>query len=287
MKICPYCNNEFDGGRSFGGHITNCKKNPKYTEIKNKISFSRTLDRKIHKLHCIKCENEYEIEVTDNDYYKGKYKKYCNIKCANSHIRTDESKLNISNIIKEKIKKGEIIIKEKNIKIKKLKKRNFCKNCNKEILLTNKSGFCKKCLSSSKDYRKKLSDNNKGKTGGYREKGGRGKQGWFKGFYCNSSWELAYVIYCLENDIKIKRNKEGFEYIFENKKYKFYPDFIKEDGSYVEVKGYLDNKNKSKLNQFNLEIELIDKNKIQLYLCYVIEKYGENFIELYNDNMRM
>ena len=40
----------------------------------------------------------------------------------------------------------------------------------------------------------------KGKTGGIREGAGRSKSGWYKGYYCNSSYELAWVIYSLDNN---------------------------------------------------------------------------------------
>jgi len=123
-----------------------------------------------------------------------------------------------------------------------------------------------------------------GKGGGYKPGSGRGKQGWYKGYWCDSSWELAYVIYNLEHNIKFKRNNEGFEYEFENKKFKYYPDFILEDGTYVEIKGYLDKKNMAKINSFQNKLIIIDKNSIKEYLNYVIEKYGKNFIELYNIN---
>lgn len=36
--------------------------------------------------------------------------------------------------------------------------------------------------------------------------GGRGKSGWYKGFWCDSSWELAFLIYHLEHEIPISRN---------------------------------------------------------------------------------
>lgn len=49
-------------------------------------------------------------------------------------------------------------------------------------------------------------------SGGYREGSGRGKKGIYKGYYCDSSWELAYVIYNLEHDIKFERNTQTFEY---------------------------------------------------------------------------
>lgn len=128
----------------------------------------------------------------------------------------------------------------------------------------------------SKETKLKLS-----KCGGYKLGSGRGKQGWYKGYWCDSSWELAYVIYNLEHDIKFDRNKEGFEYEFENKKYKYYPDFILEDGTYVEIKGYLDKKNNAKINSFNKKLIVIDKKGIQEYINYVVEKYGKNYIELY------
>ena len=45
------------------------------------------------------------------------------------------------------------------------------------------------------------------------------KSGWYKGYWCDSSYELAFLIYCLDHEIKIERNREGFEYVFENKKH--------------------------------------------------------------------
>lgn len=121
--------------------------------------------------------------------------------------------------------------------------------------------------------------------GGIRKGSGRGKSGWYKGYWCDSSWELAYVIYNLEHNINFKRNKQGFEYIFENKKYKYYPDFILEDGTYIEIKGYLNNKNKEKIKQFKHNLIIIDKTQIKQYLNYSIDKYGKNFIELYENSI--
>ena len=39
-----------------------------------------------------------------------------------------------------------------------------------------------------------------------------GIKGWYKGFWCDSSWELAYVIYNLDHGIEFRRNTEKFEY---------------------------------------------------------------------------
>ena len=104
----------------------------------------------------------------------------------------------------------------------------------------------------------------------------------YKGYWCDSSWELAYVIYNLEHNIKFERNKQGFEYEFENKKYKYYPDFILEDGTYVEIKGYIDKKNEIKIKSFDKKLIIIDKESIKQYINYVVEKYGKDYIKLYN-----
>jgi len=263
MKICPYCKIEHPGGRSFGAHITNCKMNPKREEKIKKIKEKAALNRHTYKFNCKKCNKEFELILTEKAFKKGGNKKFCSYKCANSHILSDSTK--------EKISKS--LTKEKKIFI--------CKNCNKQMKYHNKYGLCKNCVRKDPEYRKTQSLACKGKTGGYREKGGICKQGWYKGFYCNSSWELAYIIYCLEHNIEIKRNKIGFDYVYENKIYKYYPDFIINDNDYIEIKGYKDKKYNFKIDQFELPLEIIDKNKINPYLKYVIEKYGKHFTELY------
>ena len=121
--------------------------------------------------------------------------------------------------------------------------------------------------------------------GGLQHGSGRGKKGWYKGYWCDSSWELAFVIYNLEHNIKFQRNKEGFEYQFNNKKHKFYPDFVMEDGTYIQIKGVMTEQNKIKIQTFsgNHKLKIIDKKEINIYLDYVIGKYSKNFIELYEN----
>lgn len=116
--------------------------------------------------------------------------------------------------------------------------------------------------------------------GGYRRGSGLGKSGWYKGYFCDSSWELAYVIYNLEHGIKFERNREKFRYIFEGKEHNYLPDFIV-DGKYVEVKGYWTKKWQAKYDQFPRELSIIGKEEIKPYLEYVENKYGRDFIKLY------
>lgn len=138
-----------------------------------------------------------------------------------------------------------------------------------------------KGIKISEETRLKLKQN----AGGIREGSGFGKKGWYKEFRCDSTWELAFVIYCLDHNIKIVRNKQSFEYIFENNKHKYYPDFILEDGSYVEIKGYLRDNDKEKIKQFPHYLIVIMKSKIKKYLNYIKEKYNKNeneIVELYD-----
>ena len=120
---------------------------------------------------------------------------------------------------------------------------------------------------------------NNHKSGGYRMNSGRGKKGWYKGIFCDSSWELAFVIWNIENNKPIERCKEKREYIFKGEKHIYIPDFIVED-EVVEIKGYSSKQWEEKIKQ-NPDIKVLYKNDIKPYLDYVISKYGKNFISLY------
>ena len=121
----------------------------------------------------------------------------------------------------------------------------------------------------------------KKRIGGYRKGSGRGKKGRYKGIWCDSSWESAWVIYHLEHNIKFKRNWQKFEYVYENKTYTYIPDFIKDD-MYIEIKGYLTERAKQKISQFPHTLLVLQEKDIQKYIEYVTKKYGNDFIKLYD-----
>lgn len=121
------------------------------------------------------------------------------------------------------------------------------------------------------------------KCGGIKQGAGRGKHGWYKDYWCDSSWELAWVIYNLEHNIKFERNTKGFEYQFNNQTFKYFPDFKLEDGTYIEIKGYADNKTNEKLSQFKEKLIILYYQDMKPYIEYVVNKYGKDFISLYKD----
>jgi len=151
----------------------------------------------------------------------------------------------------------------------------------KKLSISSKKYFENLTEKERKIFADKISKAVKGKTGGIRLGGGRGKKGWYKGYWCDSSWELAYVIYNLEHDIKFERNKEGFEYIFEEEIHKYYPDFILEDGLYIEVKGYITKQVEEKIKQFPYELKVLQLKEMKIYLNYTESKYGKDFVKLY------
>lgn len=112
-------------------------------------------------------------------------------------------------------------------------------------------------------------------AGGFREGSGRGKSGWYKGYYCQSTYELVWTIYNLDHNIEFERNLEGFNYTWENKNRMYYPDFIVE-GIVYELKGYETPKDTIKylsvLNQ-NKKLVVLYKEDLSKYFDYVAEKY--------------
>jgi hypothetical protein len=132
------------------------------------------------------------------------------------------------------------------------------------------------------ERRRKISLGKKGNRGGYRRESSRGKSGWYRGYWCDSSYELAYVMYNLDYNIEFERNYTKFPYSFEGKIHNWLPDFIVGD-KYVEIKGYLNEKDKNKIEQFKEPLILLINEGIKPYIDYAKEKYGKNYVELYDN----
>lgn len=134
-------------------------------------------------------------------------------------------------------------------------------------------------VEAENERRKKIQEKAKVKNGGYRQGSGRGKKGWYKDFFCDSSWELAYVVYCLDHNIDIKRNTEKRKYLWNGLVRNYIPDFIVE-GSLTEVKGYKTEQWLAKL-EANPDVKVLYEKDLKPILEYVKNKYGKDFISLY------
>lgn len=135
------------------------------------------------------------------------------------------------------------------------------------------------------ETKKKLSEiaKNRG-LGGYVEGSGRGKKGRYKGTYCDSSWELAFILYCEKKKIPIERNHRLFEYKFNGKTYRYLPDFIRTDRKdyFIEVKGFFTDKEIAKVKCFPHKLKIYSGNGIKMILEFVEDIYGKDFIRMYD-----
>jgi len=211
-------------------------------------------------------------------------KKYCSSVCSARHTQRNGGNNKWSNTDREKLSETmKRLVKENPDRFitTKPKIKKICLNCSNEFYVCPSEQKQKCC--NRKCYNEWISKSGYmiGKSGGLRHGSGRGIQGWYKGYYCNSSWELAWVIYQLEHNMKFIRNTEGFEYEFGGRKFKYYPDFLRDNGEYVEIKGQLDPKNKAKISQFCKKLTVLVKKDLKLIFEYVIQKYGKEYWKMY------
>lgn len=229
---------------------------------------------------CIKCKNKFNVTGLKSYLESKKVKKYCSYKCSNSHKHTDETKEKISNGVnnseifstnnkegnKKRLEKYKHIPRDENSR---LLYSFTCLSCGKtELQYQRNKRYHKECWLKI--------------SGGIKPGTSRGKKGIYKGFKCDSSYELAFVIYCLEHNIKLERNTQGFDYKFENKDRKFYPDFIINGNEYVEIKNYHSEITDAKISNFPHQIKIYYTETMDLFLNYAKQKYGKDFIKLYN-----
>ena len=278
---CKYCNKQWNTNQARNGHQSRCVLNPKRNQTIKKTSqtlkgraSTNKVDKIIYSIQCAKCGKKFQLQLTQHLYNSGKYRKHCSRKCANSRTWTEQDKLKKS-------------IENKNSE--KVKTANNRPRTSKFKVLSKACPVCKKLFGTKAQHRTYcsrqcyLKDNhcqyrNVGR-GGYRKGSGIGKSGWYKGIYCDSSWQLAYVIYHLEHGLNISRNKQKRTYIWNNEQHIYIPDFITEQGI-IQIKGYINQKWNEKRLQ-NPDVKVLYKDQIQPYLQYAISKYGKDFIRLY------
>lgn len=266
--------------RGYKNHFCSSKCSCEYNKNINQNILPKKRQEEYYKnpKKCLYCHSIISYEKKNDNF------EYCSRRCAAIHTQKDGGHCKWDDDDKERIREQSKKNPYFNGTIKKypkLGKDIICPICNNTFY---KSRISKKICCSKKcsyEYIKKNNIWKNGKHGGYRQKGGRGKQGWYKGYFCNSSWELAWVIYQLDKGFQFKRNTKGFEYEFDKKKYKFYPDFILDNGEYVEIKAYIDAKNFAKISMFPYKLNVIGKKDITPFIQYTEEKYGKDYIKLY------
>ena len=245
------CGLTFDNAQKFNGHKSRCKehieskglqfdqyKHTVATKISNAMK-SVSISKKEETEQLQKQKDTQWIEEKHTCEKCGKVMtekfgsgRFCSRQCANSHKKTDESKLKVSKSIKCKTSVEQT---QKLIEYKRNPSR--CEICGK--ILPYEKRHRKSC--SPECNRQLHSRRTKANPhpGGYRKGSGTGKHGYYKGYYCDSSYELAYVVYNLDHNINFVRNTSSYLYVDHNGKlHNYYPDFIENNEVMIEIKGY-------------------------------------------------
>ncbi len=163
-----------------------------------------------------------------------------------------------------------------------------CQTCGHKLHSQAKTGYCLKHYYEARpDIQKRRKEaaiksaQNRKYGNGYNH----AKRGWYKGYWCDSSWELAWVMYQLDHNVSFTRNTQGFEYQFSGTTRRFYPDFLVE-GTYVEIKGRDTVMSLAKHNQFPHKLTVLHEKEIKPFIEYAKKTYGSRFIEQYKDGAR-
>jgi predicted nucleic acid-binding Zn ribbon protein len=242
--ICAICGKPFLKGIRWLSrtpvHICSKECNLKYRAVKRQEDQNqRLIAWQAQNNRCANCG-----KVMTEFYGSGKF---CSRSCANSRNHSDITKNKISKTLDmlyndslfESVSECVPIQQTKQARIKYESSPKICIVCGNSIAYNKRhrqtcSDDCYKLLVASKAKINGLG----GLTDGC---GNYSKHGKYKGIKCDSTYELVFLIYCLDHNISIIRNTKYFSYIFDGKERKYYPDFyLPEANLYVELKGYKD-----------------------------------------------
>lgn len=111
-----------------------------------------------------------------------------------------------------------------------------------------------------------------------------GHSGYYKGIWCDSSWELAWVYFHLEQGTPFVRNRDKFKYIYDGKERNYVPDFKVFD-TWTEIKAFSNTKWECKYRDFPDKDKLIVLwgDDIKHLVKDLEQKYGVKYWEVLYD----
>lgn len=301
------CGKEFDNSQRFNGHKGQCKThlmlvgkyekrlagNKKMHEGSSKRAKEKRAEKEkleFEKMHqwigeqhrCKKC-GKIMIEYWGTGVY-------CSASCAHSHPKSQESRDKArETILKNQLPHmKDVYEKQRRLKVEKyLESPNKCCICGKEFSYEQKTRqACDDCVNILISMKRKKYIEEHGYNLNTTVKS-RYRYGTYKGISCDSSWELAFVMYHLDHQIPFIRNKSRyFEYEFECKTHRFYPDFIVNNDTYIEIKSRYSAETDAKVASIPEEVnfQILYEQDLQIYFDYVKNTYGEDYYKLYDRN---
>ena len=211
------------------------------------------------------------------------YSNFCCLKCVENNSDIKEKILKTNEIKNGGIGFASNILKNKAIKTA-IKNGNKINNAENIIKMreTMKNIYGEDCPSKIETFKNKIKNTKEEKNLGinYKFK--------YKNIYFDSSWELAYYIWLVDNNINFEYHKKHFyfNYEFEGKTHRYYPDFIIND-KIIDIKNkHLYNKLLIENTIDNAKYECMKKNNVELllekdmvkYLNYIDLIYGKDYL---------
>lgn len=306
MYKCKYCCEEFNRSTDLANHVKKIHINrPVYGRTNCPICHKLiSLAPNTYQKHIKYCQNKrrpYKCEqcgkLVTSDYYFGSGR-FCSKVCANKKSFDQTYRKKISDSLKIYYKTHPEHLKNtlgKKWGITNTKPTTYMRNGKLVISRSpisrdkyvNHPNFCQYCgepLSYERKYRITCGR----KECKYKKCGGlrpgttkhKGKTGYYSGIWCDSTYELVFVVFCLDHNIPFRRNADGFTYFYEGKYHLFYPDFIVNDRFYVEIKGIKDSINVAKETSVPYKIRFLYREDLKRCFDYVRENYGVSISKL-------
>jgi len=277
--VCDQCGVGVERSKS------NYKRNAKHSYCSKACAFNALPNHNVDKVKCI-CGYCSEIFFRKPHVHRKLQSKsksgniYCSKSCGNKNRKhSDETKQKMSNSAKTSTACRDANEKRKVDRISK-----ECPICKKKFKVIKCESFRIYCSRICCDADIKFKYKKKPKTGGPQKGSTKNyKCGYYKNIWCDSSWELAWVLYQFDHNIPFIRNKQGFEYIYKKQKFKYYPDFKLSDGTFIEIKGLVQDKRrlKAQMKYFPHPIKILYKNELKDIFKYVKTKYGTDYVSQY------
>lgn len=253
--------------------------------IKNKENNSNKLYIKIK---CEQCNQEKYVK-----WGKFKNRKYCN----DIQICNDCVKKYTSNLEQVKINNSKAQTICQNREDVKIKQSIASKNRSEDYKIKWKNSIDKfynsdegkKCKEKKSILSKNLWANNENFK--YRCTNVKTLHGKIYGIRFDSSWELSFILYCVNNDIKINRCNINIPYKYDGKDKIYIPDFIIDNKYIIEIKGKLDEVSKIKMqsakkylkgNNMDYEYILLTKNELSKINNFVFLKNKRDLSKISN-----
>jgi hypothetical protein len=205
--------------------------------------------------------------------YNCKHNEFCSHTCAatssnQTRILSPEAKFNISEAAKQnagRLKSYTEARKEQHPPYSKIYQK-VCVTCGANFSSRWKPTLT--CSSECRSTRHALFNHKQNKT--------FGKCGYFAGLWCASTWELAFVAYQIDKGAVVSRCTDNFEYEYNGKIKRYFPDFTI-NGIIYEIKGRLTDdvplKTNAVINAGRI-INVLTKPDITPMINYVKTKYG-------------